>query len=262
MSGEFIDVLSPSALANLQKANTELTTMIRNVGTLNASKVGTPSQGDTSVKNLNSEYLKQQKIIADLQLKLQKASQQQQANAEKTRLAEIRLAQQRERTFDNYDKQLQKEQQQLQKSENVYNKIQAKINAMIPTYNNLQAKQKLGVSLTAKEEAQLKLLESRLVKYQNILKETDAQIGKHGRSVGDYAKGTSNLSNSIGQISRELPNFGQSFSVGVLSLTNNVGALIDGIKQVKQENKNLIEQGEEAKSVFSQLKTADRKSVV
>lgn len=104
-----------------------------------------------------------------------------------------------------------------------------------------------------KEEAQLASITSRLNLYQNALKKVDAQIGNHQREVGNYAKANSNLSNSIGQISRELPNFGQSFSVGVLSLTNNIGALIDGIKQVKAENLELQSQGKSTKSIFTQI---------
>lgn len=253
---EFLDILSPKALADLNEANKIILEIVKNVNKANQNPISAPSQTNSANQKLIDDYAKMEKAIQSLQAKLQKASQQQQANAEKTRLADIRLEQQREKSFDNYDKQLKKEQEQLSKTENTYNKIQNKINSMIPVYNNLQAKQKLGLTLSAKEDAQLRLLESRLVKYQNILKDVDQTIGNHRRSVGDYAKGNVNLANSIGQISRELPNFGQSFSIGVLSLTNNIGALIDGVKQVKEENKNLVEQGEEAKSVFSQIKSA------
>jgi len=149
----------------------------------------------------------------------------------------------------------EKETLALAKAENIYNKVQAKVNGMIPIYNNLQAKQKLGLTLTAKEESQLTLLTNRLNKYQNVLKETDITIGKHGREVGNYAKGTSNLSMAIGQISRELPNFGQSLQIGIMSLTNNIGALIDGVKQVKLQNIELKKQGLETKSALSQVLT-------
>jgi len=66
---DFLDVLSPSALANLQKANTELTTMIRNVATLTGSMNGLtiPSNNDAQVRQLNADLLAQKQIIKDLQ---------------------------------------------------------------------------------------------------------------------------------------------------------------------------------------------------
>jgi len=252
-NSDFLDVLSPSALADLQKANVELTTMIKNVSTLNSKKIGTPSGADSSMKTLSAEYAKQEKLIASLQLKLQKASQQQQANAEKTRLAEIKLQQQREKAFDSYEKQIQKEEQALAKAEGAYQRYQNSVNALTATYKNLAIRKELGNTLSIKEEAQLTSITARLNMYQNALKKVDATIGNHQREVGNYAKANSNLSNSIGQISRELPNFGQSFSIGVLSLTNNIGALTDSIKQVKAQNQALKAEGKNTTSVLSQV---------
>lgn len=155
--------------------------------------------------------------------------------------------------YAKFEKDFAKYEAAIEKEASVYNKIQAKINELTPAYNNLAAKRELGVKLSKDEIRQLDFLTGKLNGYQNILKKVDSTIGKHQREVGNYAKANSNLSNSIGQISRELPNFGQSFSIGVLSLTNNIGALIDGIKQVKLENKELASQGQATKSVFSQI---------
>lgn len=141
----------------------------------------------------------------------------------------------------------------LEKSINVYSKVQEKIKQMTPVYNNLAAKQQLGVKLTAKEEAQLTLLTNRLTKYRGVLNKVNKDYGNYSLEVGNYAKGTENLESSIAQISRELPNFGQSFQIGVLSLTNNIGQLIDGISQVKRENENLKNQGKATKSVFKTI---------
>jgi len=97
---EFIEILSPSALSDLSKGNAEIVKMIANIDKAGQSmaKITTPSGSDNGIKGLAIEYQN-----------LEKATQKQQVNLEKTRLAEIRLAQAREKAFDNYSKQLSKE---------------------------------------------------------------------------------------------------------------------------------------------------------
>lgn len=219
---------------------------------LKLSKINLDFMGGSAPKN----PAQLQSIVSDFS-KIEAASTKMTekivANRERERATEIKAQQAREKAVDSFTKNEQKVQEALLKSENVYNKIQAKVNSMVPTYNNLQSKVAIGIRLSAQEQSQLALLTNRLNKYQDALKSTDATIGKHQREVGNYAKANSNLSNSIGQIARELPNFGQSFSVGVLSLTNNIGALQDAIKQTTAQNKVLAAEGQATKSVLSQV---------
>ena len=83
---EFLDILSPSALRDLQKANTELTAMIRNVATLGASmnNVTLPSQNDAEVRRLNTELQNQATIIANLQQQLTRLANTRQQNNQRT----------------------------------------------------------------------------------------------------------------------------------------------------------------------------------
>lgn len=219
------------------------------------SKINIDFMGGSAPKN----PAQLQKIVKDyekIETASTKTTEKLIQNKERERVAEIKLQQAREKSVDNFVKNEQKQQAELEKSINVYSKIQAKVNGMVPVYNNLQAKQAIGLTLSSKEQAQLVLLTNRLNKYQEVLKGTDATIGRHQREVGNYAKANSNLSNSFGQISRELPNFGQSFSVGILSLTNNIGALQDGIKQVQIQNKVLQSEGKPTVSLLSQIGSA------
>jgi hypothetical protein len=85
------------------------------------------------------------------------------------------------------------------------------------------------------------------------LKKLEAGSGRFQRNVGNYASGWSPLSNAIGQITRELPNFGQSLQIGVMSLTNNIGALQDAIKGINAENKVLKSEGKTTTSALSQI---------
>ena len=70
---------------------------------------------------------------------------------EKTRLAEIKLQQAREKAFDKYEAQLNKEQAKLKASENLYNRVQQKLNALSNEYKALATKKELGLTLTDKE---------------------------------------------------------------------------------------------------------------
>lgn len=204
---------------------------------------------NTSYGKLPSEYVKSMKDALNVQ-KQKSASDKEIIPLEKQKTQVIKSKIPTLRQLASLRKQ---ENAALEKSINTYSKVQEKIKQMTPVYNDLAAKQQLGVKLTAKEEAQLTLLTNRLTKYRGVLNKVNKDYGNYSLEVGNYAKGTKNLEFSIAQISRELPNFGQSFQIGVLSLTNNIGQLIDGIKQVKTENEKLKNQGKSTKSVFKTI---------
>ena len=252
---EFIEFLSPSALADLKKGNDELLIMIKNVDVIGQkmSKINTPSGSDSAIKSLTLEYQKQEKAIQSLQSKLEVASKKQQAELEKTRLAEIRLAQQREKSFDNYQKQARREQAQVEKTSGLYNKTQIAVNELSKMYNNLAIKRELGYKLTVKEETQLAKLTNEINIYQTALKKVDADIQKNQRNVGNYASGWNGLGNSINQLSREMPAFANSAQTGFMALSNNLPILFDEITKVKNANKELIAQGQPIRSTFSQI---------
>ena len=258
---EFIEVLSPKALADLAKLNSELTTTIKNVASINSSplKLSLPSQVDVMNKKLIDDYKKMELTIQSLQSKIQKLIEKQNSDtASKKKQVQAILDQ--AKSYQALEKQknkaiadIEKELTQLQKSENAYERVKAKINAMLPVYNNYKTKTELGIRLSAREEAQLAILEKRLVKYREVLNSVNKSYGNYSLEVGNYAKGNSNLAMSISQISREIPNFGQSLQIGIMSLTNNIGAVIDGVKQVQAQNEILKKQGLETKSAFSQI---------
>ena len=74
---EFIEILSPSALKELQTANAEIVKMISNVKVVNDNMIGakTPSGSDGALKSLTAEYEKQSKVIQSLQKQLQKLAE-------------------------------------------------------------------------------------------------------------------------------------------------------------------------------------------
>lgn len=61
------------------------------------------------------------------------------------------------------------------------------------------------------------------------------------------------LSNSINQITRELPAFGMNANIGFLAVSNNIPILIDEINRLKDSNAQLAAQGKPTQSIFQAL---------
>lgn len=244
MAAEFIEILSPSALKDLQTANLEVVKLVANIDKVgqNMAKITTPSGADNATKKLAQDYQNLQKQLANTQQQL-----------EKNRVAEIKLQQAREKAMDKYEAKLTKEQAQLAKANNLYNQTQAKVNALSQTYNNLAIKKELGQKLTGLEIIKLQTLTTELNTYQSALRRVDADIQKNQRNVGNYASGWNGLGNSINQLSREMPAFANSAQTGFMALSNNIPILFDEIEKIKNQNKDLIAQGLPVKSTFSQI---------
>lgn len=244
MANDFLDVLSPSAEQRIKEYISDIQKLQSTVNSLNSGSknIKLPSENRAFLSQVNNEI---KKSISTRQQSI--------AVIERQRLAELKLQKSREKAFDDYEKQLAKETQALNRAESLYNKVQSKVNQLTVTYNNLATKKGLGLRLNDRENAQLASLESRLNRYSNVLKTVDANIGKSFRNVGNYASGFNPLNNAIGQIAREVPNLGQSFQIFAMSITNNVGALQDAISGLVAQNKALIAQGQPVKSVFSQV---------
>jgi hypothetical protein len=149
--------------------------------------------------------------------------------------------------------QLAKEQAKLEASSNLYNKVQAKMNALSMEYKNLATRKELGLSLTAKEEQRYNSLQGKIQTYDKTLKAVDATMGKHQRNVGNYAGAFNPLSNSINQLSREMPAFANSVQTGFMAISNNLPIFFDAMGGIINQNKELQAQGKPTQSVFKQL---------
>jgi len=253
-NSEFIEFLSPSALKDLQTANAELVTMISNVDKVGNKMKGitSPSGSDSAVKNLNTKLIQQEKLYTDLQIKLQKHAQAQAQSAIKTNQLEastIRLNKQKELSI----KQLEREQAKLNASANVYNKVQQKLNALSNEYKSLAVRKELSGKLTDKEAQRYDFLQGKIQKYDATLKAVDATMGKYQRNVGNYASAFNPLSNSINQLTREMPAFTYSVQTGFMALSNNIPIFTDAIGNAIKQNKLLQAEGKPTTSVLSQV---------
>lgn len=173
--------------------------------------------------------------------------------AEQSRLAEIRLQQQREKAFDSFEKNAKKEQAIVEKNNQLYTKTQNQINTLTKTYNELATRKERYNNLSANEEMRLGTLQRVTEKYNGVLKSVDATAGKHFRNVGNYASGYNALGNSINQLTREAPAFANSINTGFMAISNNIPALTDAIKGIREQNALLRAEGKPIVSTFKQL---------
>lgn len=213
------------------------------------SGISTPSGLDkavTSTASLNTQLEKQNTIINKLHADIAK-------KAEQSRLAEIKLQQQREKAFDSFERNAQKESALADKNSNAYNKTQAQINRLTVAYNNLSLRKERYNNLSVNEEMRLATLGRVTEKYNGILKYTDSTIGKNTRNVGNYASGYNALGNSINQLSREAPAFANSVNTGFMALSNNFPALFDAINGIRDKNKMLVAEGKPTVSVLKSI---------
>ena len=137
--------------------------------------------------------------------------------------------------------------------ESQYSKVQTHLTILKQKYRDLAIQKELGFKLSVKEESFLLSAEKSITKYDNALKKVDAQMGVHGRNVGNYAGAYNGLGNSVNQLTREMPAFGNSMGTGFMAISNNLPVFFDEISKIKTANKELIATGQPVKSVFSQL---------
>jgi len=170
----------------------------------------------------NSEFIDARIFFYDSEFTHYPKPTEEQKAKEKERIAELKLQKAREDAFDKYEAQLNKEQAKLNASANLYNKVQAKLNALSNEYKALATRKELGISLTDKEAQRYTFLQGKIQTYDKTLKAVDATMGKYTRNVGNYASGFNPLSNSINQLTREMPAFTYSVQTGFMALSNNI----------------------------------------
>lgn len=140
-------------------------------------------------------------------------------------------------------------------------KLQAQLNlSEAGSYNQLAAqyelnKIRLNAMSAAEREAEGagKQLEAETLALYVQMQKLQEATGNHRLSVGNYAKSWDGLGISVSQVVRELPAAAVSMNTFFLGISNNIPILIDEIQKLKAENKELIAQGKQAKSVVGSV---------
>lgn len=192
------------------------------------------SQSVTKLADLNkqyaklpSDYTKSLKEIETSQRNITKTSERLskvEKQTQQARLAELRLAKQREQAFDKYDAQLRKEEAakkrliaQMKKESSEYQQLNAALGKVRTRAKDVAAemfrlerqgkKNTLEYDRLAKRSANLSRQTNIL---DNGIKQVDKSLGLHQRNVGNYAGGISGLHPILGQVNSQLMMMGTS----------------------------------------------------
>lgn len=110
--------------------------------------------------------------------------------------------------------------------------------------------------LAAQYGVNSKEVKNALINFNNLDKRMRAvnKTAKDARMfVGEYERGNWGLSNSINQLTREVPAFANSMQTGFMAISNNLPIFYDELVRIKKINADLISQGKPVKSAFSQI---------
>ena len=143
-------------------------------------------------------------------------------------------------------------------------KLQAQLNlSEAGSYNQLSAQYELNkIALNKMSDAKRsgteagKQLEAETLALYAKMQKLQEATGNHRLSVGNYAKSWDGLGISVSQVIRELPAAAVSMNTFFLGISNNIPILVDEIQKLKAENKELIAQGKQAKSVVGSIAKA------
>jgi len=114
----------------------------------------------------------------------------------------------------------------------------------------------MGTALTEEQSAELAQATAQFTRYDNAIKAGKKSIGDAREYVGQYERANTGLSNSINQISRELPAATFGFQTFALGISNNIPIAVDEIKKAIAANKELAASGKPITSIWSQVGSA------
>jgi hypothetical protein len=239
MADKITDIIGQEAFAQVEKLKSELKQL--NDAFENSAKVAlllnSALANVKGIKDTTRVIKDQQNALSEIQKLQERIAKQNtyQAQVEAELRIELQNATQANKDYA----------KGLQAKEGSINSLRLQLKALQNGYD--------AMSSAERESARGTDLIKHLKDVDAELKKLEAGSGRFQRNVGNYASGWSPLSNAIGQITRELPNFGQSLQIGVMSLTNNIGALQDAIKGINEENKVLKSEGKTTTSALSQI---------
>lgn len=140
-----------------------------------------------------------------------------------------------------------KEQVQLASNlTSAYDKLNLAHKQAVKEYQNAAASAKLSAN-------EITALKDRANDLGQQLFKIDTAVGNYRRNVGNYSSTWNGLGVSIQQVAREMPNFAQSFQLGIMAISNNLPILQDEILNTKKRIAELKAEGKSAPSLFSQI---------
>lgn len=173
---EFIEFLSPQALAELEKANADLLTMVANVNKVGQAtkNITTPSAGKGAIQDLTEQYKKQEQTIIGLQKQLTELAKVRTYNNQKT--SEEIVNQRALRT--NADRQAQSTSNLV----GAYKNLSAQVAIASERYQNLIVRGRLASQSQAQYNAELRKAQQEFRTLQTRVLAADKAVDKWGRT--------------------------------------------------------------------------------
>ena len=225
-------------LAEIQKDALTTATQVSKI--VKGGNNNTPNGANKSLQEITMTMSELEKKV-NLYLGLQKDMQKQwKANiTEADRFHSNMKAIDRQR--DQAIKKMEKEQALMEKQSRAYNRLNKIFQTLKQDYRDLAIKKELGADLTDKEIQKMDILRGRIEKMDAAFKKTDASMGIHTRSVGNYGKAFDSLGFSVAQITRESPAFLNSMQTGFMAISNNIPVFVDELEKLRFKNEQLME---------------------
>jgi hypothetical protein len=245
IEGKILDGLI-SEFERAKVVNDEFNKSLKESATLLKSKLSNTKVDNTASLNAQKEAIAESNRLLKEKIALDKASQQ---NA----ITEEKLKQQKLRTQKMENAEVEKEIKAKTRLDSIYMRFNDKLKRTRDEYRDLAIRKEAFNNLSTKEEIKLATLEKRVGYYDKALKKVDATMGMHQRNVGNYAMANGTLSNSINQLTREMPAFGNSIGTGFMAISNNLPIFFDEISKLKQANVELQATGQPTQSILKQV---------
>lgn len=217
MAERIDDIISPKAFEQVQKMNTDISTLVKNFeSSANAARLMNAAlSGSNSVKTVTESIKGAANEVAKLeaaQRRLEFANSE--AGAEMARL-NYQISE-----TNRLNRALAKEMTSAEGSSNKLSGQLIRLRAQFDGMSESLRKSPLGQELA-----------KRIALVDSALKTLDSNTGRFQRNVGNYATAT----NSLSQVLREMPAFTYSAQTGILALSNNLPILVDQFRAVKAE---------------------------
>ena len=238
-NGEFIEVLSPSALKNLEALNAELLKTVANVKNVNQNMISikTPSGSESAIKSLNDQLLKQDEIIKKLQSDYIKLAQTRQAIIVQNNSMASSATKQTNGTRDQAVAQqiLRAETDRNFRANTLLAGAYAKASAQLLI---LKKEAKDAAIAFGEESVQAQIASKAALDMDARIKSADKSAGDFQRNVGNYSngvtKGIAGAFSGLRQLAYILPGLGIA---GIFNIAFD--AILPLIQQIDIFNKKL-----------------------
>jgi hypothetical protein len=221
-----------------RKADAEEREIIRILKAEDKATAAKLKKAQQEEKILDKMIANEEKANQKKELIRQKQERQLEIQSAKERAALLKAA-------ANAEKAAAIEEKALSKLNNEYEQLKKKYAAAAN-----EAK-RLGIAMGTNSEEFINASKSAKGMYEQLLK-VELAVGQGQRQVGQYNQVAVGLQQTL----REMPAFANSFQTGLMAISNNLPTLLDGLKQLKEKNKEIVASGGEAVSVWDTMKDA------